>query len=148
MERHINNLRDVDRLRNLRINRKEFLKASGVEMPVSNSIEGIPQLKFSLTQGFKDTLYPYHINKITIGNGVYFFKEELNADVSFKDGLFYIVYPDLKIVVWGDTREDAEEAFDFMLRHLIVDIYLTNHIGMNLKTLRLKSLLHDLIESE
>ena len=130
------------------MNREKFLKASGVTMPASNLVEGLPHFRFSFEQGLEGILNPYQINKITIGHEAYFFKEELSANVSIKEGLFYVVYPDLHMVASGNTRENAEKDFNFIFRHLILEIYLCDHVSMNLNTLRLKSLLHDLIKSE
>lgn len=62
--------------------------------------------------------YPFKTTFIQFGDIGYVLKERLNSDVSYEDGQYFIANELLDITVWGDTRDDAEEAFSFSFHSL------------------------------
>ncbi|RYE36175.1 MAG: hypothetical protein EOP42_04290 [Sphingobacteriaceae bacterium] len=60
----------------------------------------------------KHDLYPYQLQKITVKGKKYTFSKQLAANVSVKNGLYEITFPDLLINVKHENRSGAEKAFD------------------------------------
>lgn len=65
--------------------------------------------------------YPYNPDRILYAGIVFFFYDSINAEVTFVDNLYFISYQDLNIEVWGDSREEAEKAFDFTFYSLYLN---------------------------
>lgn len=57
--------------------------------------------------------YPYKPDIIKFDNVIYNLKEKLDCDVVFEDDNYIITNDFLDITVWGNTRDDAEQAFCF-----------------------------------
>ncbi|MFC0513843.1 hypothetical protein ACFFGT_06520 [Mucilaginibacter angelicae] len=80
--------------------------------------------KILATTKLETPVYPYQLHEIRIDKTVYTFQKTLSANVSFEDEIFFIEYPDLNIEVWGDSRPEAEDAFNFAFQSIIKNIYL------------------------
>lgn len=104
--------------------------------------------KVLATQKLDRPVYPYQLNEIKVDNIIYPFSKVISAEVSFEDELFYMRYPDFNLEVWGETRKEVEEAFDFMLRNIIRDIYLEVDENLTPKAQILKTVLKANIKSK
>ncbi len=57
--------------------------------------------------------YPYKPDIIKFDNIIYNLKEKLDCNVAFEDDNYILTNELFDITVWGDTREEAENAFCF-----------------------------------
>jgi hypothetical protein len=69
-------------------------------------------------------IYPFKPDTIRSEGHSYLLTRKLQCTVEFEDGLYYISFPDLAITVWGKTREEVEEAFNFTF-HSLYENYVT-----------------------
>jgi hypothetical protein len=92
--------------------------------------------------------YPLQLHKIIHDSTEVIFKDAITANVTFDNDekLFYISYPDLNILVWDDTRENAEEAFQFNFISLIQTIYNESDNSLDSNAREIKKKLTNLIE--
>lgn len=65
--------------------------------------------------------YPYTPDRFLVENKLIILNDTIIADVSFVDDLYFITYSDLNIEVWGETRKDAQDAFDFTFYSLFLN---------------------------
>ena len=75
-------------------------------------------------------------------------KDSISAPVIYKEEekLYYISYPDLNILVWGNDREEAEEAFQFNFISFIKTIYNEDDSNLTNKAREIKKKLTNLID--
>lgn len=102
--------------------------------------------KVLATTKLDKAVYPYQLNEIRVNNLVLQFKNRLSAEVSFEDEMFFITYPDLNIEVWGDSREEAEEAFNFALQSIVRNIYYEKDENLTERATQLKEHLNELFK--
>lgn len=103
--------------------------------------------KVLATSKLDKPVYPYQINEIKVDSSLLSFKEKLSAEVNFDDNMYFIVYPDLNIEVWGDDRQEAEIAFNFALKSIIRNFYFEENAKLTKKALQLKKHIERLIKS-
>lgn len=90
---------------------------------------------------------PYLPNKIQAeGEAALILKKRIEVDVVHEDGLFFFSYPDLNIEVWGETRKDAEEAFNFAFFSLYTSIALEEDSLLTPNAQIVKKFMLDLIK--
>lgn len=75
--------------------------------------------KVLITETLKHDLYPYQVQKLKVNGKEVIFSRQLTATVSVKNGLYQIAFPELKISVQNERRENAEKAFNADLAALI-----------------------------
>ncbi|WP_158798343.1 hypothetical protein [Pedobacter sp. L105] len=127
---------------------RESVHAMYVTASDENDITGKKQYsKVLATEKLELAVYPYQLSKIKVDHHNYLFNNKLSADVSYEDDLFYIKYLNLNIEVWGKDREEAEAAFDFMLKQTITNIYLEKNENLMPKAQVIKENLSKLIIS-
>jgi hypothetical protein len=102
--------------------------------------------KVLATEKLERPVYPYQLNEIRVNANLYQFQKKLSAEVTFEEDMFFITHRDLNIEVWGDTRKQAEEAFNFMLGSIISNIYHEEDDKLTTKAQVLKSILKDIIK--
>jgi hypothetical protein len=90
--------------------------------------------------------YPYKPDIIKIDDTVILLKEKLGCEVEFTDDLYYIKYSPLDICVWGNTREEAEEAFNFSFNTLYEDFAKEHDKNLTVKAKDLKIKINLLID--
>ena len=108
-----------------------------------------PKIKKVLaTEKMERPDYPLQLHRIIHDGTEIILKDSITAEVTYEmeERLFYISYPDLNILVWGDSREDAEEAFQFNFIALIQTIYNENDSNLTNKAKVIKKKLTNLIE--
>lgn len=65
--------------------------------------------------------YPYTLDKISFDEKQILLHDTIDCNVEYVDELYFISYKDLKIEAWGESRKDAEEAFDFTFYSLVIN---------------------------
>jgi len=91
--------------------------------------------------------YPYQMHDIVVDNQRYEFNMKLSAEVEVNDDLFFIKYPNLNLEVWGDTREEAETAFNFALRSFVKTIYNEKNDQLTERAILLKKHFKSILKS-
>ncbi|RYE30365.1 MAG: hypothetical protein EOP42_12330 [Sphingobacteriaceae bacterium] len=92
-------------------------------------------------------IYPYQLNELKYDSSILKFKDTLSAIVSFEDDMFFITYPDLNIEVWGDDRNEAEEAFNFALQSFVKNIFFEKDENLTDRAIRLKNHFNSILKS-
>ena len=85
--------------------------------------------------------YPYTPSKIFFEKTEYLLSEPLQCEVTYEDDSYIIRNEELDLTVWGDTREEAEEAFQFSFYSLVQNFH--NELDSKLST-KAKELKHKL----
>lgn len=97
-------------------------------------------------------IYPYNPNIIQYNNLVFILKNKMETKVIFEENNYVIESKDLDIIVWGETREKAEDAFQFSFYSLYNNFYLEldKNLSTNAITLKekLKTLILNVVKNE
>ena len=91
--------------------------------------------------------YPYTPSKIVFENTEYLLNEPLQCEVTYEDDSYIISSKELDLTAWGDTREEAEEAFQFSFYSLVQNFYDELDSKLSAKAKQLKHKLRLLIIS-
>ena len=89
--------------------------------------------------------YPFKPQYLTFKGVNYILREKLNTIVSYEDGHYIISNELLNITVWGETRDEAEEAFAFAFHSLYENFAKENDKNLTPQSRRLKQTLKNLI---
>lgn len=103
--------------------------------------------KILATTKLDKPVYPYQLNEIRLDNYVIHLKSTLSAEVIYDEDLYFIIYPDLNIEIWGDDRQEAECAFNFALKSIVRNIYFENDENLTKRAILLKDHLNMIIKS-
>lgn len=87
----------------------------------SSDLKSISSRNIIYSAELDHATYPYTTDRIIYGGKIFYFHDSINAEVTFVDDLYFISYPDLNIEVWGDSRVEAEKAFDFTFYSLFLN---------------------------
>jgi len=90
--------------------------------------------------------YPFKPDTIKFGDEVFVLNKNLVCDVEYIDDKFLITNSDLDIVVWGNTREEAETAFNFSFYSLYKNFAEENVSNLSDKAIDLKQKLQMLVK--
>jgi len=90
--------------------------------------------------------YPFKPKTISCDDTTYILKKELDCTVEYEDGNYAISYDPLDISVWGETRKEAEEAFNFSFHALFVNYAKEANKNLSKKAIQLKKSLQSLIQ--
>ena len=89
--------------------------------------------------------YPYISNEISFENHKYILDEEIECRVKFEEENYIIEYDDLDIVVWGESREEAEQAFAFAFDSLYSNYAVESNENLTEKAINLKKKINSLV---
>jgi hypothetical protein len=101
--------------------------------------------KFLYYEEVEHETYPYTPSLIKYDGYIYDLKEKLKCDVSFEDGLYIINNKELDIYVWGDNRDEAEEAFNFTFHATYENFALEDDIKLSEEAIQLKNTILQLV---
>ena len=93
----------------------------------------------------REDIYPFKPQYLTFNGASYILREKLNTIVSFEDGHYIISNELLNISVWGETRDEAEEAFAFAFHSLYENFAKEDDKNLTPQSRRLKQTLKNLI---
>lgn len=91
--------------------------------------------------------YPYKTDLIRFDGKIYVLNKKIEAKVDFEDDNYLITNNDLDIVVWGDTRKEAEEAFAFSFYSMYINYCLEEDENLSNEAISLKKYLKELVKS-
>ncbi len=95
----------------------------------------------------KHDTYPLKTEIIKYEQSVFVLKEKISCEVIFSDNFYYIKFEPLEIDVWGETREEAQEAFNFAFNSLYENFVLEKDKNLSLKAQSLKSKIMGMIKT-
>lgn len=91
--------------------------------------------------------YPYKPNTITFDELTFDLSKPLLCEVAYEDKYYFIKNDELNISVWGESREDVEEAFRFSFYSLYINYYSEEDSNLTGDAIILKQKLHELIKN-
>ncbi|KAF0153566.1 MAG: hypothetical protein FD143_98 [Ignavibacteria bacterium] len=91
--------------------------------------------------------YPFKPDTIRFDNHIFILQSALVCDVNFEDDSYFITNHDLDITVWGNTREETEQAFCFSFYSLYKNYVEEIEENLSEKAIELKNKLNILIKS-
>ena len=91
--------------------------------------------------------YPFKPDIIKYENLIFILNKNLECKVEFEDESYIISNSELDIIVWGETRKDAEEAFYFSFYSLYLNFYLETDLNLSEEAKLLKNKLKEIIKS-
>lgn len=91
--------------------------------------------------------YPYKPLNISFENHVFILNDRLACEVEFENNSYIIRNNDLDLTAWGDSREEAEEAFSFSFYSLYINYVMEAEDKLSVKALELRNKLHSLIKT-
>ena len=92
--------------------------------------------------------YPYKPDIIKYENLIYNLKQKLDCNVLYEDGSYIITNDLLEIRVWGDTREEAVDAFCFTFSALYQNFAKESDEKLTEKAKLIKAKLLNIVKGE
>jgi len=91
--------------------------------------------------------YPYNPRLIKFDDKIYSLKQKLECKVEFHEEVYVINNDFLEITAWGDTREEAEDAFNFSFHSTYINY--ANELNSNLskEAIEIKQKISSLVEA-
>ena len=121
------------------------LKKAGKGEDINFTKRNIKQVHY-MEELAHDT-YPFKPNILQYEKLVFILNSKLECEVSFQDNSYVIECSDLDITVWGDNREQVEEAFSFSFYSLYHNFFLEQDKKLSKEAIALKKKLKSLIKS-
>lgn len=109
------------------------------------SRKGIKQVFY--TEEVENGLYPFKPDTLRFNGYTFILNKKLNTSISYNDGLFYLENEELDIMVWGKSREEAEEAFAFSFYSLYINYAMEDDENLSPEAIDLKQTLTSLIQN-
>jgi hypothetical protein len=91
--------------------------------------------------------YPFKPEFIRFEDYTFILNGPLTCDIYFEENLYYIENKLLDITVWGESREEVEEAFAFCFYSMYVNYYLEQESALSLDAIELKKNLSNVIKN-
>lgn len=91
--------------------------------------------------------YPFKPDIINYNGKVFVLNKKLDCQVEFEDKYYVIKNNELDILVWGQTREEVEEAFRFSFYSLYLNYLIEADENLSNEALELKRKLLSIIKS-
>lgn len=90
--------------------------------------------------------YPFKPEIINYQETIFVLNKNLNCIVEFEKGIYFIKNEELDLVVWGDSRKEAEAAFSFGFYSLYLNYYLEENTCLSDEAILLKEKIISLIK--
>lgn len=91
--------------------------------------------------------YPFKPELIKFQETIFVLNKAIECVVEFEDENYVIKSEELDLIVWGETRKEAEEAFNFSFYSLFKNYYLENDSKLSDEAILLKDKLKKIIKS-
>jgi hypothetical protein len=92
--------------------------------------------------------YPYKPDVIKFDEKIYDLSEKLDCSVFFEDNNYIIVNEKFDLSVWGETREEAEQAFNFAFSALFQNFAKENDDNLSNTAKKIKDRLLKIVKAE
>jgi hypothetical protein len=91
--------------------------------------------------------YPYKPEFLKYNDFMFILNQKLQCEVEFEEETYLIKNNELDIVVWGQTREEVEDAFCFSFYSMYLNYYLENDENLSDEAIQLKNKLKNTIKN-
>ncbi|MDP2113094.1 MAG: hypothetical protein Q8K69_03435, partial [Bacteroidota bacterium] len=91
--------------------------------------------------------YPFKPDLIKFQNIIFVLSKNLECIVEFEDDNYIIKNEELDLIVWGETRKEVEDAFNFSFYSLYTNYFLEDDSKLSDGAIRLKNGLKTIIKS-
>lgn len=116
----------------------------------TNDLEGLHKKnvkKILYYEKLEHDVYPFKPDLIKFEENIFVLKRPLSCEVNFKESIYFIKNIELDIVVWGETRMEVEEAFNFSFYSLYHNYYKENDENLSEEAIVLKKSLKSIIKN-
>lgn len=103
--------------------------------------------KFLYYEELEYETYPYKPNLIKFDGRIYSLNEKIECDVEFQEGIYIITNEYLDITVWGETREQAEDAFNFSFHSMYINYATESNDLLSNEAIELKNKINNLVNA-
>ena len=83
-------------------------------------LKALSDIQDFLKNGHQLAIYPFKKDVLRLDDIVYVLSKKIEATVAWDEN-YKIECPDLSILVWGETRDEAEDAFAFAFHALYLN---------------------------
>lgn len=111
----------------------------------SHDLKSISKKDIIYSTELEHETYPHTVEKISYHDKDIYLHESITCEVEFKDDLYFIIYSDLNIEVWGQSRKEAIEAFNFTFYSLVMNYAQEEDDNLTDDAIILKSKLNTMI---
>ncbi len=91
--------------------------------------------------------YPYKPDTVRYETHIFVLKSPLVCNVNFEEGTYFITNAELDIIVWGNSRDEVEQAFCFSFYSLYKNYSEELENNLSEKAIELRNKLNSLIKS-
>lgn len=91
--------------------------------------------------------YPFKPEVLNFGEFIFKLKSKLECTVQFEENLYFVGNDELDIMVWAESREEVEKAFNFEFYSLYLNYALEADNNLTSKAILLKNKILSLIET-
>lgn len=91
--------------------------------------------------------YPFKPEFIKFNDKIFILNKKLDCHVDFEDDNYIIKNDDLDIIVWGQSREEVEEAFCFSFYSMYLNYYQEVNDKLSVEAMELKNKLIAIIKN-
>ena len=99
------------------------------------------------TEILEHDTYPFKPNVIRYQQKIFVLNENLDCSVGFEEDNYIIKNEELDLIVWGSTRKEVEDAFNFSFSSLYTNYCLEDDSKLSDEALLLKNKLTKIIKS-
>jgi hypothetical protein len=92
--------------------------------------------------------YPYKPDVIKFDKNIYDLSEKLDCKVIFEDNNYIISNDKFDLCVWGETREEAEQAFNFAFSALFQNFAKEYDENLSLEAKKIKNRLLKIVKAK
>ena len=94
--------------------------------------------------------YPHQFHTVGFGGVSVHLNRTHSAEVRFDEetAQYHVQFPDLDIHTWGDTRNDAVEAFEFSFTDLVQEFHDAKDADLTPKARQLKKKLREMVNTK
>ncbi len=90
--------------------------------------------------------YPYKPENIDFNGNIYILKNKIDCEVGYDADMYLISNDELDITVWGETRDEAEEAFCFAFGSLYENYAKEKNKNLTKTAIKLKNNLLEMVD--
>jgi len=102
--------------------------------------------EFLFSEVLDHDTYPFKTDIIKYKETIFDLNKNIECVVEFEEGNYFIKNEELDLIVWGNTRKEAEEAFSFGFYSLYQNYYLEENSNLSEEAILLKEKINSLIK--
>lgn len=116
------------------------------ELPVGSKVSKSNIGDILYIEPVEHEVFPFVVDTIHYGETLYVLRRKLKSEVAFEEENYFITNEALGIEVWGNTREEAEEAFKFTFDALYKNYAVEKDENLAPSAQKIKNTLKNLVQ--